>query len=175
MPWPEEAEDEWFYEDLQDLLELTPPKDVLFIIGDWNAKVGSQEIPDERKWKVKSLSHVQLFSTPWTVAHQASLSMGFSSQKYWSGLSFSSPGYSRPRDWTHIFLVSCISGRFFITEPLGKTWACIDNDSYLYFMNKFLCDNLVQILYEHWECYEFYFILAFFFKLQTKLQHMACY
>ena len=41
----EEAEVEWFYEDLQDLLELTPPKDVLFIIGDWNAKVGSQEIP----------------------------------------------------------------------------------------------------------------------------------
>ena len=40
-----EAEDEWFYEDLQDLLELTPPKDVLFIIGDWNAKVGSQETP----------------------------------------------------------------------------------------------------------------------------------
>ena len=43
---PEEAEVEWFYEDLQDLLELTPKKDVLFIIGDWNAKVGSQEIPD---------------------------------------------------------------------------------------------------------------------------------
>ena len=41
----EEAESEWFYEDLQDLLELTPPKDVLFIIGDWNAKVGSQELP----------------------------------------------------------------------------------------------------------------------------------
>ena len=40
----EEAEVEWFYEDLQDLLELTPKKDVLFIIGDWNAKVGSQEI-----------------------------------------------------------------------------------------------------------------------------------
>ena len=39
-----EAEVEWFYEDLQDLLELTPPKNVLFIIGDWNAKVGSQEI-----------------------------------------------------------------------------------------------------------------------------------
>ena len=38
-----EAEVEWFYEDLQDLLELTPKKDVLFIIGDWNAKVGSQE------------------------------------------------------------------------------------------------------------------------------------
>ena len=41
----EEAEVEWFYEDLQDLLELTPKKDVLFIIGDWNAKVGSKEIP----------------------------------------------------------------------------------------------------------------------------------
>ena len=41
----EEAEVEWFYEDPQGLLELTPQKDVLFIIGDWNAKVGSQEIP----------------------------------------------------------------------------------------------------------------------------------
>ena len=41
----EEAEVEWFYGDLQDFLELTPPKDVLFIIGDWNAKVGSQETP----------------------------------------------------------------------------------------------------------------------------------
>ena len=41
----EEAEVERFYEDLQDLLELTPKKDVLCIIGDWNAKVGSQEIP----------------------------------------------------------------------------------------------------------------------------------
>ena len=41
----EETQVEWFYEDLQDLLELTPKKDVLFIIGDWNAKVGSQETP----------------------------------------------------------------------------------------------------------------------------------
>ena len=41
----EEAEVEQFYEDLQDLLELTPKKDVLFSIGDWNAKVGSQETP----------------------------------------------------------------------------------------------------------------------------------
>ena len=40
-----EAEAEWFYEDLQDLLELTPQKDVLFIIGNWNAKVQSQETP----------------------------------------------------------------------------------------------------------------------------------
>ena len=43
----EEAEVEQSYEDLQDLLELTPKKDVLFIIGDWNAKVGSQEMPGE--------------------------------------------------------------------------------------------------------------------------------
>ena len=41
----EEAESEWFYEDLQDLLVLTPKKDVLLIIGVWNAKVGSQETP----------------------------------------------------------------------------------------------------------------------------------
>ena len=42
----EEAEVEWFYEDLQDLLGLTPKKDVLFMIGDWNAKVGNQETPE---------------------------------------------------------------------------------------------------------------------------------
>ena len=41
----EEAEVEWFYKDLQGLLELTPKKDVVFIIGDWNTNVGSQEIP----------------------------------------------------------------------------------------------------------------------------------
>ena len=41
----EEAEVEWFYEDLQDLLEITPQNNVLFLIGDWNAKVGSQETP----------------------------------------------------------------------------------------------------------------------------------
>ena len=41
----EEAEVEWFYEDLQELLEPTPPKNVLFIIGDWNTNIGSQETP----------------------------------------------------------------------------------------------------------------------------------
>ena len=40
-----EAEVEWFYDDVQDLVELTPKKDILFITGDWNAKVGSQEMP----------------------------------------------------------------------------------------------------------------------------------
>ena len=43
--YAEEAEVEQFYEDLQDLLELTPPKNVLFFVGNWNAKVGIQEIP----------------------------------------------------------------------------------------------------------------------------------
>ena len=42
---PKKAEVQWFCEDLQDVRELTPPKDVLFIMGNWNAKVGSQEIP----------------------------------------------------------------------------------------------------------------------------------
>ena len=41
----EEDEVEWFYEDLQEILKLIPPKDVLLIIGDWNAKVGSHEVP----------------------------------------------------------------------------------------------------------------------------------
>ena len=45
-PTTNAKEPEWFYEDLQDLLELTPKKDVLFIIGAWNAKVRSQEIPE---------------------------------------------------------------------------------------------------------------------------------
>ena len=51
-----DAEVEQFYEDLQDLLELTPKKDVLFIIGNWNEKVGSQEIPGNRQvwpWSTK--------------------------------------------------------------------------------------------------------------------------
>ena len=46
-PTTEETEVEWLYEDLQDFLELTPKKEVLFIIGGWNEKVGSQEIPGE--------------------------------------------------------------------------------------------------------------------------------
>ena len=45
------------------------------------------------KWKCKSLNHVRLFATPWTVALQTPLSRGFSSQEYWNGLPFPSPGY----------------------------------------------------------------------------------
>ena len=49
-------------------------------------------VKSKRKVKVKLLSYVQLFATPWTVAHQASPSMGFSRQEYWSGLPFALPG-----------------------------------------------------------------------------------
>ena len=63
----EEAETEWFYEDLHDLLGLTPKKDVLFIIGDWNTKVESQELPKVRtnlvfKYKMKQNKYYQRFA-----------------------------------------------------------------------------------------------------------------
>ena len=69
-----------------------------------------------KKVKVRSLSRVRLFETPWTVAHQVPPSMGFSRQQYWSGLPLPSPGISspnpgiKPRDQTH---VSRIAGRCF--------------------------------------------------------------
>ena len=53
----EEAEVEWCYEDLHDLLELTPKKGVHFIIGDWNAKVESQEILGSNHWTITFISH----------------------------------------------------------------------------------------------------------------------
>ena len=63
----------------------------------------------ELKWHVCGLSHVLLFATPWTVAHQAPLPMGFSRQESWSRLPFPSPGgTSRPGDQTRI---SCIGWR----------------------------------------------------------------
>ena len=74
-------------------------------------------------------SCVWLFATPWTVACQAPLSVGFSWQEYWSGLAFPPPGHlthltlghlTRPRDLTHSSCVSCIAGRFFTTKPPGK-------------------------------------------------------
>ena len=63
-------------------------------------------------------SHVWLFATLWTIAHQASLSMGIFQAKImeWVAIS-SSRGSSPPRDWIH---VSCIAGRFFTAEPLRK-------------------------------------------------------
>ena len=72
------------------------------------------------KVKVKSLSCVQLFVTTWTVPHQAPLSMGFSRQEYWSGLSFPSPGDLpdpgiEPRS-------PALQADTLISEPPGKTY-----------------------------------------------------
>ena len=63
------------------------------------------------------LSCVWLLATPWTTAHQVTLSMGFPRQECWSRLPFPTRGFSHPRDHT---CVSCTAGRFFTTEPLGK-------------------------------------------------------
>ena len=75
---------------------------------------------------VWSLSSVQLFAAPWTVTHQAPLSMGFSKQRYWSGLPFLSPGdlpdpeikHASPALARGFFLL------FFTTEPPGKALSC---------------------------------------------------
>ena len=86
----EETEVEWFYEDLQDLLELTAKKDVLFIIGDWSAKVGSQEIPGvtgkfglgiwneagQRLIRVLPREHTGHSKHPLPTTHEKALHMG---------------------------------------------------------------------------------------------------
>ena len=67
------------------------------------------------------LSHVQLFATPWTIACQAPLSMGFSRQEYWSGLPFPAPGdLPNPGIEPTSPVSPALAGRFFTTEPPGK-------------------------------------------------------
>ena len=69
----------------------------------------------------QSLSCVQLFATPWTVAHQAPLFMGFSRQEYWSGLSFPSPwDLPNPGIKSHTLGSATLVGRFFTIEPPEK-------------------------------------------------------
>ena len=68
---------------------------------------------------VLMLSCVRLFATPWTIAHQAPLSMGFSRQEHWSGLSFPSPG-DLPNPGIEL-LSPALAGGFFSTAPPGKT------------------------------------------------------
>ena len=58
----------------------------------WDKKNVNMHYPSRKESEEKSLSHVRLFETPWTIAHQAPLSMEFSRQEYWSGLPFPSPG-----------------------------------------------------------------------------------
>ena len=67
-------------------------------------------------------SCIQLFATLWTVAHQAPLSMGFPRQEYWSGLPFPSPGdLPNSRTEPASFMSAALAGRFFTTEPPGKS------------------------------------------------------
>ena len=69
----------------------------------------------------QSLSHVQLFVTPWTVAHQAPLSMQFSKQKYWSKLPFPTPGdLPDPGIKPASFVIFCVGRHIFTTEPPRK-------------------------------------------------------
>ena len=73
-------------------------------------------------------SHVWLFATLWTVAHQAPLFMGFSRQEYWSGLPCPPPGASSwPRDWTHISYVSCIGRQVLYTGATAHTQRVQEN------------------------------------------------
>ena len=70
---------------------------------------------------MRGLSHVQLFATQWTVAHQAPLSMEFSRQEYWSGLTFHTPGdLPEPGIKTASLASPALTGRFFTTMPPGK-------------------------------------------------------
>ena len=72
------------------------------------------------------LSCVWLFGTPWTVVHQAPLSMEFSRQEYWIGLPFPTPGESfQPRDRTHVSCVSCNGRQILYTVLLGEPWVNI--------------------------------------------------
>ena len=74
-------------------------------------------------YKVKSLSRVQLFAISWTVVYQASLSMGFSRQEYWSGVPFPSPG--DPPDPGIEPKSPALPGGFFTTESPGKVNVCL--------------------------------------------------
>ena len=78
----------------------------------------------------KLISHVRLFVTPWTVAHQAPLSMGFSRQGYWSGLPFPPPGNLPHAGIKPASLESpALAGRFFTTAPYGNHWSLPTQDA----------------------------------------------
>ena len=75
----------------------------------------------ESESEVKSLSHVQLFATPWTIAHQAPLSMGFSRQEYWSGLPCSPPGdLPNPGIKPASLMSPALAGGFFTTSAIWE-------------------------------------------------------
>ena len=71
--------------------------------------------------RAQLFNHVQLFATPWTLAHQIPLSMGFPRQEYWSGLPFPPPGdLPNPRLEPESLVSPALAGGFFTTEPLGN-------------------------------------------------------
>ena len=91
----------------------------------------------------QSLSHVQIFVTPWTIACQAPLSIGFHRQDYWSGFPFHPPGIFPTRDRTCVSYVSCIADRFFTAEPPGRP---SDTHKSYYFLSN-LSDSEIRTLH----------------------------
>ena len=83
---------------------------------DWRSNQGENQLAniDQKKWKCWSLSRVRLFETPWTVAREAPLSMGFSRQEYRNGLPFPPPGYLPDPGIEPVSPMCCIEGRYFI-------------------------------------------------------------
>ena len=84
-------------------------------------------------------SHVRLFVTLWTVAHQVPLCLGFSRQEYWSELP--SRGSSWPKDWTRISWGSCFAGRFFTAEPWGIVGGAGTKDGKIFWTRKTIWRN----------------------------------
>ena len=98
------------------------PSHLEFTVQD-SARVGRLKALGSSCVHVHMLSHVQLFAAPWTVAHQASLSRGFSRQEYWGGLPFPSPGNLPDPEMEPTSLVSpALAGRFFTTSA---TWEAL--------------------------------------------------
>ena len=85
----------------------------------WLKRLSTSACTNIRKWKYQSLSHVQLFATPWTVARQPPLSMGFSRQEYWSGYPFPSPGNLWDSGIKPRFLA--LQADPFLSKPPGKS------------------------------------------------------
>ena len=96
------------------------------------------------KWKVKSLSYVWLFATPWTVAYQAPQSMGFSRQEYWSGLPFPSPGdLPKPRIEPGS---PTLQADALPSEPTGKLWNLKHDTNLLIYEQEWFADTQKRLV-----------------------------
>ena len=93
---------------------------------------------------MKSLSCVRLFATPWTVAYQASLSMGFSSQEYWSKLPFPLPRDLPDLEIKPLSLMSpTLAGGFFTTSATWEAYLWLTNTNHIDTFNSFICYRYV--------------------------------